>query len=354
MSAEPKSAHEFGVPKGYCRPKRNDWGIGLVGFGGIAQNHLASYRAAGWVVTAIADPSIVAQQKAKEQGIPKIYTNYQDLIADPAVEVVVILTQPNIRIEPIEKALQMGKPVLTEKPLAATWAEAVRLADLSDKYGVQLAVSQNYRWMANPFAIKHLIEQGWIGKPYYGQISLFGSQDIDLRDHAFYSRCDDFLTLQWNNHLADLLSSWFGAKPQRVQATTRRRNGQNFVSDNLFLSVTDYGQGLTGHIVHSELLCAGMGSNDCRIDGDEGSLIFPLWGNTIRMASKRLPEGSVDLVVEGKDFAHTQIGTLGDLLCAVEEKREPIISARRNLATLSHVFAEHKSTLSSGQWVECL
>ncbi|MDX2111900.1 MAG: Gfo/Idh/MocA family oxidoreductase [Verrucomicrobiota bacterium] len=353
MSTDTKPASEYGVPVAFPRPRKTDWKIGFIGFGGIAQNHLAAYRAAGWSVVAIADPSESARERATQQGIPRVYADYREMLVDPAIDVVVLLTQPNLRVEPIEHALRAGKPVLTEKPLAATWDEAVQVAELSAKYRLPVAVSQNYRWIATPFAVRHLIEQNWIGKPFFGQIELYGTQDIDLREHGFYSKCEDFLTLQWNNHLADLLRCWFGAEPQRVQAITRRRAGQHFVSGNLLLSTIDYGPGLTGHIVHSELLCAGMPSNHCRIDGDNGSLVFPLWGNSIQLTSKRLADGPVSLVVDGPDFAHTQIGTLGDLLCAIEDKREPLLSARNNLATLSHVFAEHASTLSEGQWVSC-
>ena len=45
-------------------------------------------------------------------------------------------------------------------------------------------------------------------------------------------------------------------------------------------------------------------------------------------------------------------GPMGDLLLSVEEEREPLVSARRNLATIRHILAEDESARRGGVWVE--
>lgn len=61
-------------------------------------------------------------------------------------------------------------------------------------------------------------------------------QDAYFGSHPFYAQCPDFLTIQWNTHLADLLRFWTGRNPERVLARSGRMIAQNFRSDNLLLS----------------------------------------------------------------------------------------------------------------------
>ena len=95
----------------------------------------------------------------------------------------------------------------------------------------------------------HIIKGGFIGEPFFVSVEIFGRQDVDLVGHTFYAQCDDFLTVQWDNHLADLLRYWTGRDAERVFARTGRMTGQNFKSDNLLVVVADFGAGLTGHIL---------------------------------------------------------------------------------------------------------
>ncbi len=74
---------ELGIPDRIPRPKRTDWRIGIVGYGGIAGLHVPAYLEAGWQVVAVADPIPEARQRA-EDTIPGVcmYDNYEDLVAD--------------------------------------------------------------------------------------------------------------------------------------------------------------------------------------------------------------------------------------------------------------------------------
>ena len=345
------TAAKLGLPLSTPLPKRRDWGIGLVGFGGISGAHVDAYRAAGWRIVAVADPSPDARARARLlPGPPSLHETCETLIADPAVEVIVLLTQPNLREPVVAAAAAAGKPVLTEKPLATTLASAERLVALAEAGGIHLAVSQNYRWIEGNFLVHHLIRQGWIGTPFFAGIEIMGTQDRDLDSHPFYGRCTDFLTVQWNSHLADLLRYWTGRDPQRISTITRRMPDQGFVSDMLLASVVDFGAGCTGHILHSQMLRNGLASERCRVDGDQGSVHFGLWGSQIELSSRRLGPDPVIVDTSAVKLLPSQAGAMGDLLMAIEEGREPIVSARRNLATISHILADDRSARSDGQW----
>ena len=345
---------DLGIVDCFPLPERRDWRIGLVGFGGIAGAHAPAYQSAGWQIAAVADPDPVARARAEEQ-CPgaHVYDNLHDLVADGQVEVVSVLTQSTVREEPVLAAIGAGKPVQTEKPLASSLEEAERMVAAAGEADVRLAVSQNRRWDAGNFMAAHIIRAGLIGEPYYAGITIFGSQDVGLADHPFYSRRADFITVQWNNHMADLLRYWTGRDARRVFARTGRMKGQNFVGDNLLLAVTDFGEGVTGHVAHSELLRSSLSDEQCRVDGDKGSLVFGLCGQELWLESDVVGGGVKELDMTGIEWPSSMCGPMGDLLISIEQNREPLVSGRRNLATIRTVIAEHRSAMVGGKWVEC-
>ncbi|MFP4058804.1 MAG: Gfo/Idh/MocA family protein [Candidatus Brocadiia bacterium] len=356
MTEQLATPAELGLPAATPLPRRRDWGIGMVGFGGIARGaHAPAYREAGWPIVAVADPDPAARQVAAGKfGVDRLYTDYRELVADPKVEVVDLLTHPTLREEAVRAAVEAGKPIITEKPLAATLDEARRMADLAYRAGIPFAVHQNYRWRAACFLAHHAVRRGLVGEPYLASIEIVGRQDVALAGHPFYAVCRDFLTVQWNTHLADLLRYWTGRDARRVLARTARMKGQNFASDNLLTAVHDFGPGLTGHIFHSELLrvSPALGGDRCRVDGDRGSLVCD-FDSRLTLESAELGGGPRRIEVARGAYARSFAGSMGDFLLAIEEGREPQVSARRNLATLRTVMAEEASARAGGQWVPC-
>jgi predicted dehydrogenase len=346
--------NELGIPESISLPKRKDWRIGIVGFGGIARGaHAPAYKEVGFPVVAIADPDPNAQKEAKDRfGIKRAYTDYRDLIADDEVEVIDLCTQPTIREEVVLTSANAKKHLITEKPFGTTIVECQRMVESADRAGIKLAVHQNYRWMRMNYLARHIVDLDLIGDPFYASIEIFGYQDVDLAKHPFYSNCEDFLTIQWNNHLADLLRYWTGMDAVRVFAKTGRMMGQNFVSDNLFVSIADFGTGLTGHILHTELLRSSLGGVECRIDGSKGSMTFDFNSNLI-LDSNVLGKSPCQLDLSGLNFVSSHAGSMADFLIAIEDNREPSVSGKRNLATIRTVVAEDTSARLGGKWVIC-
>ncbi len=340
---------ELGFSASIPQPTRRDWRIGLIGFGSIAGQHLEAYRAAGWSVVAMADPQPEARVRAAQAGIEHCYSGYEALIADPHVEVVACLTQPSLRLPIVEACLAAGKPLLIEKPLAIDLQTAERIADLADSAPqTPIAVSQNYRWMGANWMARLAIEQGLIGRARFAGITIYGPQDRDLAQHPYYSTCRDFITVQWNNHLADLLRCWLGRDPQRVCTCTGRAQGQAFTSDVVLASFVDYGAGIFGHILHHEIARSGW-SVSARIDGTEGSLVVNLWGDDLTINVPRLGDGPRQVISE-VPLLPSMAGSMGDLLLAVEQGRMPQINPRQNLVTLRHVVADDVSARAGGGW----
>ena len=92
------------------------------------------------------------------------FDTVDDLINDPAIELVIINTPNYTHYEYATKALKAGKHILVEKPFTATTEEAKELFELADATGKQIFFYQNRRWDSDFSAVREIIESGVLGK----------------------------------------------------------------------------------------------------------------------------------------------------------------------------------------------
>jgi predicted dehydrogenase len=181
--------------------------MGLVGPGFVATHHLDAVRRLGDVdVVAIAASSqTAADSKAAKLHVDKAYGHYQDLIDDPDIEVVHNTTPNHLHLEVSMAAIKAGKHVISDKPLAVTYAECSALRDAAESAGVVNAVTFNYR--GNPMVqqARLLTAQNDIGKLFF----LHGQYLQDwLADDRVYSWRLDPKKSGHSSALADIGSHW--------------------------------------------------------------------------------------------------------------------------------------------------
>lgn len=148
--------------------------VGFIGCGGIANGkHFPGMQGLeGVEMCAFCDLIIDrAEQAAKEYGTPdaKVYTDYKELLADPTIDAVHVLT-PNIaHCEISVAALEAGKHVLCEKPMAATAADAKKMLEARDRTGKMLTIGYQYRHFFENQVAKKVVQDGWLGDIYYAE-----------------------------------------------------------------------------------------------------------------------------------------------------------------------------------------
>lgn len=143
--------------------------IGIIGTGHISeiycQNLTTVYE--NTEIIACADVNRqAAEAKAAKWNIPYVLT-VEELLAREDIDIVVNLTPPKNHYEIIKAALNAGKHVFTEKPLAATAAEADELVELAKAKGKLLGAAPETNYGAGVSTAKALLEQGTIGKVLY-------------------------------------------------------------------------------------------------------------------------------------------------------------------------------------------
>ena len=148
-------------------------GVGIIGAGGIANlAHIPGYKGLPEKARIVAVADVVgkvAEKAAKDHDIPMAFDNYEDLLALEEVEAVSICTPPVAHRSATVAALEAGKHVLCEKPMAMNAVEAQEMVDAAERTGKLLAIGFMSRFSSEAESLKRLIESGELGDIYYGR-----------------------------------------------------------------------------------------------------------------------------------------------------------------------------------------
>jgi predicted dehydrogenase len=141
--------------------------VAVIGLGFMGRTHIQSLRRLGVEVYGVAGITPEeAQKAAAELSIPKWYRDFDEAVSDPNVKVLHLCTPNNLHFSQAKKALENGKHVLCEKPLAMTSVESAELADLAKKKDLFTAVNYNLRFYPICQEARARIKDGDLGTPY--------------------------------------------------------------------------------------------------------------------------------------------------------------------------------------------
>lgn len=139
---------------------------GIVGAGFVGPHHIEAVRRLGFVeIAALADANLeVARRKAEQLFVRRAYGSYEELIADPEIDVVDIATPTWLHHRIALAAIAARKHVIVDKPMAATAAEAHEMLEAAREAGVTNAVTFNYRYFPVVQHARALIRRGDAGQ----------------------------------------------------------------------------------------------------------------------------------------------------------------------------------------------
>jgi len=334
------------------KPKSYSPGIGLIGCGAITGDHLSAYKTAGYRITALCDLEPERADERRREFFPSasVYTDHEKLLARDDIEVVDIATHTHHRPPLVEAALKAGKHVLSQKPFVLDLEVGEKLVELAEKQNVKLAVNQNGRWAPHFSYVRTAVENGLLGDLHAAHLAVHwdhswvaGTEFESIRHLILY----DFAI-----HWFDLLTCMAGERePLRVYASTSRSTTQKVRPALFGQAVIEY-EGAQASLVFDG------GAQHGPLDvtyalGEKGTIISQ--GPDLRRQTVTLynEKGYASPTLEGQWFPDAFRGTMGELLCAIEEEREPTNSARNNLRSLSLCFAaiasaETKETVVPG------
>ena len=325
----------------------NAFRIAIIGAGVWGDTHAAIYREHPLVEpVAICDKNEQrARALAEKYGLPRVYTDVDDLLQDGDFEAVSIVTPDHLHADIAVKCAQAGKHMLIEKPLATTREDVFRIMEAVNKAGVRAMVDLHNRW-SPPFAeAKRMIDAGELGsiRNAYFRLNDIKWVATDMLPWAASSSILWFL----GSHSFDTLQWLMGDRVKRVYTVSGRGvlDALGVETEDVFLSTLEYEHGgiaqmENGWITPNANPCV----NDikCNLCGDKAMIAIDASNhNLIQYYSDSkvvVPDIIVRNQIHGrvKGFAYESIRSFVDKLAA----GEPFVvsledAARTSLAILA-------------------
>jgi len=319
-------------------PKRYRPRIGLVACGGITEDHLTAYRKGGYDVAALCDVVRKRAEARRREFYPraKVYDDYREVLRRDDIEVVDLAAHPQEREPMIEAALLAGKHVLSQKPFVVDLDFGERMVELADRRGVKLAVNQNGRWAPHFSYAREAIRAGLIGEVAAAHLSVHW-------DHTWvkgtpFEEIRHLILYDFGIHWFDVVRCFLGGRePRRVYASMAPSPGQQIAPPLLAQALIEF-DGAQASLAFDA--ATPWGARDrTYVAGTRGTIHST--GPDLKRQTLTLytSEGYAVPELTGCWFPDGFHGTMGELLSAIEEDREPTNSARDNLESLALCFA---------------
>ena len=228
------------------------WGVLSTAHIGTATVIPAMQQGAYCEVTAIASRDRArGQSVAKQLGIPKSYGSYEELLADPDIDAIYIPLPNHLHVPWSIKALEAGKHVLCEKPIAPTAAEAQKLVDAAKQYpNLKVMEAFMYRFHPQWQQARQLVRDGSIGTLRTVQ-SFFSYYNDDPHNIRNIAEVGGGGMLDIGCYNVSLSRFIFGAEPRRVSAIVEYDPQLN--TDRLDSGILDFGNGTSTFTCSTQL-----------------------------------------------------------------------------------------------------
>lgn len=250
--------------------------IGIIGTGAIAIKHAQAITSLGNAELAgLYNPNPVSAEKANRNFSAPVFSDWEEFISLPGLDVVCICTPSGMHLEPALKAIQAGKHVFVEKPIEVTLDRADQLIQAADTHRVKLGVVFQNRFSPDFIRLNDAVKAGVFGR------ILMGNAAINwFREAAYYSSSQWKGTLTYDGggalinqaiHTLDLLLELMGEVDSvfgKVKTTLYPIEGED-----LGAALVNFKSGAMGTVTAGTSLYPGYPER-VEIYGTEGSAIL--------------------------------------------------------------------------------
>jgi predicted dehydrogenase len=250
----------------------------------MAEVHSRAARAAGAEIAGIASSNPASAARAKERlGVERAYASVQDLVQDDKIDVIHVCTPNATHVALAEAALNAGKHVVCEKPLATNVQDAAHLVELAATAGTVATVPFVYRFHPMVREARERIASGQTGRistiqGSYLQDWLLSRDDDNWRvDAGIGGPSRAFADI--GSHLCDLIEFVTGDRISRVGAMSRtlftgRANHKNVQTEDLVSAVFATETGTVGNLLVSQVAPGRKNRLMIEISGSESTVQF--------------------------------------------------------------------------------
>ena len=332
--------------------------VGIIGAGGIAHTHARAYGAFPEEAQIVAFADIheeTARRTAGEFGVDSCYTDYHEMLARDDIDLVSVCTPPFEHARNSIDALNAGKHVLCEKPMAGSLQECDAMLDAARSSGRSLSQVFQWRYRREVLLAKALVDEGKLGRVFFGKMDLLwwrGPHYYDLWWRGTWDKECGGATINHAVHAVDTYLWLMGRLPESVTADMGTFTHDIEVED-LSIAMLRFPDGALGQLTST--VCLPQNTERMEICGDEAAVTLP-WG--VHAAAERgRGMASVDegKQTELKEWAESQVpepehqghaAQVQEVLGAVREGRDSAITGEDGRRSIELISALYKAALT--------
>ena len=227
--------------------------LGLIGPRGFGAFCTGAYHERGdaRVVAFAGRDAARLQTLAAQHGVPRVYTDWRAMLRDPDVEAVHIVTPPSLHAAMAIAALQAGKHVFVEKPLATTEADAQAILDAARRAGRVAGINYVMRYDPLYQTVLTIARAGWLGPLTHVGFENYASDEGLGDDHWFWDPAQSGgIFVEHGVHFFDIVGAVAGAPAQDVRGQTWTR-GDGTGKEDRVLALVTYRTGVEASFYHA-------------------------------------------------------------------------------------------------------
>ncbi|MFV8827921.1 Gfo/Idh/MocA family protein [Alkalihalobacterium sp. APHAB7] len=327
--------------------------VGIIGCGSIAKHrHMPEYTNNEHTeIVAVCD---IVEERAQEFGEKyeaTAYTNYEELLQNADVDAVSVCT-PNYLHAPVSiAALQAGKHVLCEKPMATSREDALAMIEAAKHSNKKLMIAHNQRFVPSHQKARQLIENGEVGKIYSFRTA-FGhggpeGWSADGKDSWFFKKEQAFIGAMGDLgvHKTDLLRYILGEEFVEVGAFVETSAKQNTDVDDTAVCVLKTESGIIGTLAASWSYVS-KEDNSTIIYGENAILRLeddPVHSLVIQYKNGEVVKFELGGIQTNESGGQTNTQVIDQFITAIIEDQQPLISGEEGLKSLQVVLSALES-----------
>lgn len=337
--------------------------VAVIGAGAIAPAHIQAYLEfpEQCAIVALCDiyPDKARQRAAEYKLEAEIYADYKELLKRGDIDVISVCTPPYTHADLAIAALDAGKHVIVEKPMASSLAECDAMNEAAGRSGKILSVVAQNRFTTPMMKLKHVLEAKLIGPVVHAQIDSYwwrGHCYYDLWWRGTWEKEGGGCTLNHAVHHIDILQ-WMNGMPSEITAVMSNTSHDNAEVEDISIAIARYADGslaqITSSVVHhgqeQQLIFQGkharvsapwkLAASASQANG------FPRKDEELEAKIQQVYDAYADLAYEGHR------GQIQNVLAAIEQHGAVLVDGIQGRQTLELITAIYQAA-STGQTVK--
>lgn len=331
----------------------------LIGCGRIAVNHIRAAISNGLEISAVCDikpeamEDLLAKFGLENDASIKRYTDYKKLLEENSLQLAAIATESGIHAQIALDCIDCGVPVIVEKPMAMSMADAEEIVRRSQAKGVKVCACHQNRFNAAVQETRKALEAGRFGRLSHGSVHVRWNRDREYYTQASWRGTwvqDGGCLMNQCIHGIDLLRWMMGGDVEEVYGVTRRQFHDYLECEDVGLAVITFKNGAIGTIEGTTNVFPKNLEETLYLFGETGTV--KLGGTSVNNIdvwdfadaddaderNKRLREGTSNV------YGNGHISLYADMIDAIRQDRRPYVDAVAGRNALEMVLAVYLSS----------